>query len=471
MIFQQPTHYTMKTTIYKITQMFLYMGMLFTAGSCLAAPDTGTLSDEIKEKVIASTPRICEVANCDIYDAGSKKLVQKDKLMLISSGTGILIHKSDTDAYVLTNAHVIQENDAISVEEIDPEHIEKLKPIFPSGHIAVHMKEVFHLAFFPNGAYDPRIYIAREVVCKNQQDASNQGIDAAVLRIAPQGLPEPLVIDTTKLEETQSVVAIGYPGKLDRRRNFVTSENTPLLRELQQRIGDYHGYHAGYISFPFNVSDRDFINPAITLGHVNRYDETPGMPQRIIHSASVDHGNSGGPLIDPVTGYVVGLNTQIMRESTALSVAQSASTIVGFLRANNIPIPEPHASVPFGIIAGIIGGLALIVILLLLIVSAARVGKTSLGIIVQGRRYDFKAGRLRKGILLGRSSEADVTVSDPTVSSRHACIVLRNERLFLEDLGSKGGTKINGTLVPPHAPHPISSGCTITLTHIDVRLL
>ncbi len=461
----------MKTSIQKLMQLFLLMGMLLTAGPSLAVPNTGTLNEEIKEKSIASTPRICEVAVCDIYDAGSNKLVMEDKLLLVSTGTGLLIHKSETDAYVLTNAHVIQEKGDSFMEIIEPRNVEKLKPIFPSGKIGYMIKEVFHLAFFPNGAYDPRIYVAREVVCKDQRDAQKQGIDAAVLRIDPQGLPEPLVIDTNKLEETQAVVAIGFPGKLDRTRDLLSSDATPLMRELQQRIGGDLRYHAGYITIPFNVSDRDFINPAITLGHVNRYDETPGMPQRIIHSASVDHGNSGGPLIDPTTGYVVGLNTQITGGSTALSIAQSASTIVGFLKANNIPIPLPKSGLPMGLILGIAGGALLVILLLIVVVNLAKGGKPSLAIVAEGRRYEFKPGKLRKGILLGRSSQADVVVPNPTVSARHACIVLRNDRLFIEDLGSKGGTKVNGTPVPPHAPCPIGPGCTVTLTHTDVRVL
>lgn len=50
-------------------------------------------------------------------------------------------------------------------------------------------------------------------------------------------------------------------------------------------------------------------------------------------------------------------------------------------------------------------------------------------------------------LFLGRSTQCDVTVSDPTVSRRHCEIASRNGDLYLHDLGSSNLTLVNGNPV------------------------
>ncbi len=52
--------------------------------------------------------------------------------------------------------------------------------------------------------------------------------------------------------------------------------------------------------------------------------------------------------------------------------------------------------------------------------------------------------------VLGRSENADVTIFHPQVSRAHAQIVRRGSELYLEDLGSGGGTYLNGQMVKEH---------------------
>jgi GAF domain-containing protein len=47
-------------------------------------------------------------------------------------------------------------------------------------------------------------------------------------------------------------------------------------------------------------------------------------------------------------------------------------------------------------------------------------------------------------VILGRDPSADIVVSDPRVSRRHARMTWRDGRCVLEDIGSKNGTFING---------------------------
>jgi predicted component of type VI protein secretion system len=58
--------------------------------------------------------------------------------------------------------------------------------------------------------------------------------------------------------------------------------------------------------------------------------------------------------------------------------------------------------------------------------------------------------------LIGRSEECDVTIFDPSVSRRHACIRIFSGRVVLEDLGSRNGCRVNG--VPVKHPVELADG-------------
>lgn len=52
------------------------------------------------------------------------------------------------------------------------------------------------------------------------------------------------------------------------------------------------------------------------------------------------------------------------------------------------------------------------------------------------------------GVVFGRNPDmADMVIADDTVSRRHARIMVRDDRLYLEDLGSTGGTRVNGEVL------------------------
>jgi hypothetical protein len=47
-------------------------------------------------------------------------------------------------------------------------------------------------------------------------------------------------------------------------------------------------------------------------------------------------------------------------------------------------------------------------------------------------------------VILGRSPECHITIEDPLISRRHACIAVRDNRAFVSDLGSRNGVRVNG---------------------------
>ncbi len=65
----------------------------------------------------------------------------------------------------------------------------------------------------------------------------------------------------------------------------------------------------------------------------------------------------------------------------------------------------------------------------------------------------------------------DLSVPDPSVGQPHARLMLSGQRLGLEDLGSPGGTFIDGArLLPEHGPRDISAVRSIRLGRVELSL-
>jgi serine phosphatase RsbU (regulator of sigma subunit) len=69
---------------------------------------------------------------------------------------------------------------------------------------------------------------------------------------------------------------------------------------------------------------------------------------------------------------------------------------------------------------------------------------------------------------LGRSSQNDVSIPDPSLSRHHARITLREGTAYLEDLGSLNGTCLNGA--PVSAPQPLRDEDVILLGHVALHV-
>jgi pSer/pThr/pTyr-binding forkhead associated (FHA) protein len=54
--------------------------------------------------------------------------------------------------------------------------------------------------------------------------------------------------------------------------------------------------------------------------------------------------------------------------------------------------------------------------------------------------------RFGRRILAGRAPTADLRIDDPRVSRLHARIEMRDDGVYVEDLGSRNGTTVNGEL-------------------------
>ena len=62
-------------------------------------------------------------------------------------------------------------------------------------------------------------------------------------------------------------------------------------------------------------------------------------------------------------------------------------------------------------------------------------------------------------VIVGRSSQADIVIPNPHLSTRHFSLTVRAGVVTVEDLGSKNGTQLNGNTLS--APSAIRSGDVI----------
>jgi Domain of unknown function (DUF4388)/Inner membrane component of T3SS, cytoplasmic domain len=69
----------------------------------------------------------------------------------------------------------------------------------------------------------------------------------------------------------------------------------------------------------------------------------------------------------------------------------------------------------------------------------------------QGQEFALETG---KAIIAGRSTEADLVLSDDAVSRKHARFHASRGRIWVRDLGSRNGTLVNGTAITHRCLRP-----------------
>lgn len=85
---------------------------------------------------------------------------------------------------------------------------------------------------------------------------------------------------------------------------------------------------------------------------------------------------------------------------------------------------------------------------------------------VEGKRHPLTKGRT----VIGRGSDADITITDAGTSRRHVEILWDGEKAMVRDLGSTNGTQLDGRKVG-EAPLPPDSIITIGRTDITFRVI
>lgn len=341
----------------------------------------------------------------------------------------------------------------------------------------------FHVALLVNGR--PKTFPATLL-------RRSENKDLALLETAEDLPGEALPLAGYDTKATTRVIAIGFPGTAD--LAFYQDRSTNEMKV--QRFGP---------------DDDDFYRPTWTEGVASRnlsYFRSLDGPA-LQHSAAINKGNSGGPLIDSC-GRVLGVNTirAIDEDPQGVFYAIHPKEVTRFLEMAGFT-PETVAgtctiagsAAPAYMIPMFVASLALAAASLFvayrrqvpavvkpLTAVANRVSRvvafaplnqqardarrrealapppqrrqravTLTPKAAAGPEFVIDREKLDKGqaLIIGRSSSCDVTLTHESVSRRHARMWLDKQGvLWLEDLGSSGGTyvgseRITKAAVPP----------------------
>jgi adenylate cyclase len=111
--------------------------------------------------------------------------------------------------------------------------------------------------------------------------------------------------------------------------------------------------------------------------------------------------------------------------------------------------------------------------------TAAVVPQTTLrfhGADLSGREFGFELAfdglaKSREGFFIGRDADqCEAVLSHPTVSRRHARLVIAANTLQIEDLGSTNGTSVDGAVVIAGILRPLQAGARLRIGDIELSV-
>ncbi|MCH5203639.1 MAG: trypsin-like peptidase domain-containing protein [Oscillospiraceae bacterium] len=269
---------------------------------------------------------------------GSLGILQEIGDTGISSGSGFFVgDPNGKGQYIVTNNHVVDDFVAANMGEELLVYYKTVNGI----KVYIYAQSCEMRVYFDDNDYE-----VAYVDCYGDTD----NVDLAVLKLRnPTDKRKPLMLtDVEKYKDsTDNVYALGYPGMAD---NEFTSASA-------------HG--------------KDDIT--VTRGTIGKFVTDAKGVDRIQHDATINHGNSGGPLVNE-NGAVLGVNTNGTGDSQGMVYyAISNTTLTNFLDKNSIPyVMESGTNV--GLIVGIIAGAVVVVAGIVIAVVMVNKKKATAGV-------------------------------------------------------------------------------------------
>ncbi len=345
-------------------------------------------------------------------------------------------------------------------------HVVNVYYEYNGGIATLPVAEVYLLK--NNNAYNPVTgFNFTEMISCDVIYSSDTGYpDIAVLKASTKNTGRvalPLLPEGKTLKEGDTVYALGYPGTSD---------------SFEEGL-----YGGKLLGLPEDVT--------ITSGVVSRFttSATYGNTRLIQHDAQINHGNSGGPLLDK-HGEVVGINTYGQGQDTSTGDENTfASVEISYLWdiLDELHIDaEPYSSntwiivllIAMGVLVVLGGGAAILIVVLKkkkeeegpgvppqitdpeIITVPVRLQFTA-GVYA-GRRFAVEEGSpVRIGI--GPGIGIPFPERTPGVSHNHATVMLSAGRLTIQDMGSTYGTWVNGQRLAPNTSVTLHLGDRVWL--------
>ena len=411
---------------------------LMAAAAAVLMTATAFAADSHKATAARSgVVRVLVTYTLSLYDPDSGSYVGEVSGYSNGSGFGVGTAGEETDVFV-TNRHVVVLDDG---------------PITLSGE--TYYGEYTFTGYYillDNYAYHTETFsldTSRVIPCTVMYVGDTADADVAVLRAAepvPGRVALALQDDEATLEVGDTVSALGYPSSSD----SATSEGY-LLASIED------------VTLTSGVVSRFFDSMSVTA-------ESSGLTGRLIQSAaSINSGNSGGPLVDE-NGVVVGINTytyhggsdRVTNAYYALRIQYAKTALDSLGIAYDVAAGGNQILVI--LIAVAAAAVVAAVVILLVVKGKKKKGQKDGGVDSRGKekkgsdandsgfRIQGVAGALegrryligRTGsVILGRDPAQCGVVfpSDtPGVSSRHCAVWFENGGVYLKDLGSTHGT-------------------------------
>jgi S1-C subfamily serine protease len=338
----------------------------------------------------------------------------------------------------------------------------------------------FHLAMIADGK--PKVVEARLLRRSPEKDLA---VLEAVSDLPGRALP----LAGYETKATTRVIAIGFPGTAD--LAIFADKSTGELKQIR-----------------FGLEDEDFYRPTWTEGVASRnlsYFRSIDGPA-LQHSAAINQGNSGGPLIDGC-GRVLGVNTirAVEGDPQGVFYAIHPKEIARFLEVASFTptVVSTACTITAAQSSGLVGPMFVASLLIAvgalwlayrrqvpavvkpLTAIADRVSHVAAGARLApaagakrdapsapprrqekavtfmpsaaGPEFVIDRDKLDNGqsLVIGRSRSCDVVLSHESVSRRHARIWLdKSGVLWIEDLGSSAGTYVGAERVRKAAVPP-----------------
>ena len=417
------------------------MALACLTGSVYASSGTDSAAAGSRNGVA----RVLTLYSVDLYDPGTGEYVRTLDGYGSGSGFGVGRAGKETDVFV-TNRHVVAVNDG---------------PVLFQGNVYYGEYQISGYYILKDSfAYNSETFAldpSRAIPCTVVYIGESDDADVAVLRAAEPvsgRMALPLLDDEDSLQVTDAVTSLGYPGSAD----DATSE--------------------GYLLA--NVSDM-----VVNSGNVSRFYDSASVTgssgqlsgHLIQHTATINHGNSGGPLLDK-NGAVVGINTYGVGQDVQtgdvnsyyalrISYAKNALDSLGI----QYDVYKPAAVPVWAIAAAVIA--AIVAVVIVLVRKRGPAPKPEVPVSgpgpaqeyrVQGQSGTFAGRRFAVSgqVRIGRDPGGnDLVYPDgtPGISGRHCVVTLSGGQVTLTDLGSSYGTFLaGGQRLAPNQPVPLHIG-------------